>query len=117
VSPATAAYDVFRAVADPTRRALLEKLRLGELSVSELQQPFRMSQPAISQHIRILRRAGLVRARRDGRRQIYRLETAPFEQLYRWAGQFRVVADRGGHLWVLREPGGPKPAARGRGRR
>ena len=65
--------DVFRAVADPTRRALLDLLRESDRSVRELRGPFRMSQPAISQHLRILRRAGLVRARQVGRQRLYQI--------------------------------------------
>ena len=64
--------DVFRAIADPTRRAVLELLRGGDQSVSEVMEPFRISQPAVSQHLRVLRDAGLVRVRNVGRERLYR---------------------------------------------
>jgi DNA-binding transcriptional ArsR family regulator len=94
---------VFRAVADPTRRALLDLLLRREHSVNELRVRFRMSQPAISQHLRVLRRAGLVRARREGRRRMYRLEAKPIEDVYRWAAAYRVFFDPQGHAWAFRE--------------
>jgi DNA-binding transcriptional ArsR family regulator len=77
--------DVFRAIADPTRRRMLDLLRDSERSVSELAEPFHMSQPAISQHLRVLELAGLVRARRVGRTRLYRLEPEPLEEVADWA--------------------------------
>jgi DNA-binding transcriptional ArsR family regulator len=82
---------IFRAVADPTRRALLELLRDADLSVSELARPFRVSQPAISQHLAVLRRAGLVRDRRAGRRRVYRIERGPLERVERWVARQLVA--------------------------
>lgn len=93
---------VFRAVADPTRRALLDLLLAQEQSVSELRVRFRMSQPAISQHLGVLRRTGLVTTRRDGRRRLYRLEAKPIEQVYRWARNYKAFFDVAGHAWVIR---------------
>jgi DNA-binding transcriptional ArsR family regulator len=93
--------DIFRAVSDPTRRALLELLRESERSVTELIGPFRMTQPAISQHLRILRDADLVRPRQVGRQRVYRLNAKPLEEVYEWAAQFRVFADPSGHVWRL----------------
>jgi DNA-binding transcriptional ArsR family regulator len=90
---------VFRAVADPTRRRILELLRESDLSVSELARPFRMSQPAISQHLKVLRGAGLVRGRRAGRRRLYRVARRPLERVYKWAA--RQLADPFGHVWSL----------------
>ena len=87
-----AAPDVFRAVADPTRRRILELLRRSDLSVSDLTRPFRMSQSGISQHLDVLRAAGLVRRRQEGRRHIYRLERRPLERVYNWAA--RQLAER-----------------------
>jgi DNA-binding transcriptional ArsR family regulator len=84
--------DVFRAVSDPTRRALLERLRSGERSVSELARPFRMSQPALSQHLRVLRAAGLVSRRRRGRFLLYRLEAGPLRQIHEWASRLHREA-------------------------
>jgi DNA-binding transcriptional ArsR family regulator len=80
--------DVFRALADPTRRALLERLRRSEQSVRQLAEPFRMTQPAVSQHLRVLRDAGLVRARRDGREQLYRLDGRPLRRVRDWVGHY-----------------------------
>ena len=80
--------DVFRAIADPTRRALLDRLRAKELSVAELAAPFRMTQPAISQHLRVLREADLVRPQRVGRQQVYRLNAKPLRQVRDWAAHY-----------------------------
>lgn len=82
-----AAPDVFRAVADRTRRRIIELLRRSDLSVSDLARPFQMSQPGISQHLDVLRVVGLVRRRREGRRHIYRLERGPLERVYNWAAR------------------------------
>ena len=96
--------DVFRAVADPTRRALLESLAESERSVSELAEPFDVTQPAISLHLRILKDARLVRSRRSGRQRLYRLTPEPLENLWRWADGIRRVADSEGHVWSFRQP-------------
>lgn len=80
--------DVYRAVADPTRRALLDSLREGERSASELGRPFAISQPALSQHLRVLREAGLVSRRRAGRQQLYRLQAGPLAELYDWVAHY-----------------------------
>lgn len=76
--------DVFYAVADPTRRALLDLLAQGEEPVGSLAESFAMSRPAISQHLAILLRTRLVRARRVGRERRYRLQPKPLEQIYDW---------------------------------
>ncbi|HEX8364912.1 MAG TPA: metalloregulator ArsR/SmtB family transcription factor [Allosphingosinicella sp.] len=68
---------VFRALADPTRRALVGLLGRDEQSVSALTRRFRVSQPAISQHLKVLREAGLVHERREGRHRLYRLDPDP----------------------------------------
>lgn len=93
----------FRAVADPTRRALLDLLLDREQSVNELRIRFRISQPAISQHLGVLRRAGLVRSRRDGRRRVYQVEARPIQDIYRWAGKYQAFFDPQGHAWAFRE--------------
>ena len=93
--------DIFRAVADPTRRALLDLLREADCSVGELARPFRMTQPAISQHLRVLREAGLIRGRPAGRQRLYRLNTKPLQQVYEWAAQYRRVTDPFGHVWAI----------------
>lgn len=77
--------DVFRAIADPTRRRMLDLLLASERSVSELGASFDISQPAVSQHLRVLELAGLVRARRVGRTRLYRLEPGPLEEVADWA--------------------------------
>ncbi len=102
----TASADVFRALADPTRRALLVLLRDADRTVVQLRGPFRISQPAISQHLKILRDVGLVHSRRDGRRRLYRLNPKPIEQVYKWAAEFERIADPFGHVWSFRAAGG-----------
>jgi DNA-binding transcriptional ArsR family regulator len=79
---------VFRALADPTRRAMLDRLRERESSVGELAEPFAMSQPAVSQHLKVLSEAGLVRARRDGRQRLYRLHAAPLREAFDWLERY-----------------------------
>ena len=86
--------DVFRAIADPTRRALLDRLRAKEMSVAELAAPFRMTQPAISQHLRVLREADLVRPRRVGRQQVYRLNAKPLRHVRDWAAHYERFWER-----------------------
>jgi DNA-binding transcriptional ArsR family regulator len=92
---------VFRAVADATRRNILERLQLRELTVLELGEPFRITQPSLSKHLAVLRRSGLIVARRAGRHRYYRLDRRPLEQLAAWAEQFRDVRDPSGHVWRL----------------
>ncbi|HEY4241079.1 MAG TPA: metalloregulator ArsR/SmtB family transcription factor [Kofleriaceae bacterium] len=79
---------VFRALGDPTRRAILDRLRQRERGVAELCTPFRMSQPAISQHLKVLADAGLVAARKQGRERRYRLRPAPLREAFDWLGHF-----------------------------
>jgi DNA-binding transcriptional ArsR family regulator len=81
-SPASA--DVFVAIADPTRRAILDRLSQGEQPVKELAQPFSMSLPAISQHLQVLCAAGLVSQRREGKQRFYRLNPEPLKQVSDW---------------------------------
>src|ERR671926_703608 len=100
MSVAAASSDVFRAVADPTRRAMLDRLREADRSVRELARPFRMSQPAISQHLRVLREAGLVRARQVGRQRLYRINPRPLEALYEWAARYKPLVDPLGPVWA-----------------
>ena len=103
MSGVSASADVFRAVADPTRRAMLDLLRQAESSVGELHSPFRMTKPAISQHLKILRKAGLVTATRARRRRIYRLNAFPLRGLLDWAMPFKRFTDPSGHFWDLRK--------------
>ncbi len=86
--PATDEPAVFRAIADPTRRRLLEALRRGPLSVNRLAESFPVSRPAISKHLRCLREAGLVSEERQGRRRIYRLRTQALTEVRGWVDGF-----------------------------
>jgi DNA-binding transcriptional ArsR family regulator len=92
---------VFRAVADPTRRSILERLRQADLTVLELWKPFPITQPSLSKHLAVLRQSGLIAARRSGRHRYYRLNPAPLEKIAAWAAQFRDVRDPSGHVWRL----------------
>jgi DNA-binding transcriptional ArsR family regulator len=83
----------FLALADPTRRAILARLATGELSVNELAEPFDMSQPAISKHLKMLERAGLVSRGRDAQRRPCRLEAQPLEAAYLWIERYRQMWD------------------------
>ncbi|MGE0829529.1 MAG: ArsR/SmtB family transcription factor [Hyphomonadaceae bacterium] len=78
----------FAALADPTRRAILARLAEGEASVSELAAPFRMSQPAISKHLKVLERAGLVSAGQDAQRRPRRLEAKRLEAAADWIERY-----------------------------
>jgi DNA-binding transcriptional ArsR family regulator len=79
----------FAALADPTRRAILARLAKGEASVNELAEPFDMSQPAISKHLRVLERAGLISRSRDAQRRPCRLQARPLEQASEWLERYR----------------------------
>jgi DNA-binding transcriptional ArsR family regulator len=81
----------FGALADPTRRAILARLASGEASVMELAKPFAMSQPAISKHIRVLERAGLVSRGRDRQRRPCRLEARRLAEANEWLEGYRQV--------------------------
>ena len=86
----TASLDAtFAALADPTRRAILARLATGEASVSELAAPFAMSQPAISKHLKVLERAGLISGARDAQRRPRRLEADPLAQANEWLENYR----------------------------
>jgi DNA-binding transcriptional ArsR family regulator len=86
-SPRTARR-IFFAISDPTRRQILDLLLASERSVNDLVRPFRISQPAISQHLRILREAGLVQVRRLGRERRYRLRGARLRAVYDWVSHY-----------------------------
>jgi DNA-binding transcriptional ArsR family regulator len=79
----------FAALADPTRRSILAMLASGEASVAELAAPFEMSQPAISKHLKVLERAGLISGARDAQRRPRRLEAAPLEAASAWLETYR----------------------------
>ena len=76
--------ETFSALADPTRRAILARLAKGEASVTELAEPFDMSLPAISKHLKVLERAGLITRARDGQQRPCRLATAPLDEAAVW---------------------------------
>lgn len=95
---AVASADPFLAVADPTRRAILDQLRAGEAPVTQIAAAFAMTRPAVSRHLRVLREARLVRERRggaDGRQRIYQLTADPLREVARWAEQYEVFWQRG----------------------
>jgi DNA-binding transcriptional ArsR family regulator len=79
----------FAALADGTRRAIVARLAVGEASVLELAQPFAMSQPAISKHLKVLERAGLITRSRDAQRRPCRLEPQRLQQVSEWLGGYR----------------------------
>jgi DNA-binding transcriptional ArsR family regulator len=79
----------FAALADPTRRAILARLARGEAAVTELAEPFKISQPAISKHLKVLERAGLVTRGRDAQRRPRRLEPRPLAEATGWLVEFR----------------------------
>lgn len=91
---------VYRAISEPTRRAILDLLARGEQPVGWLAARFPISQPALSQHLRVLREAGLVRVRRQGRNRMYSIDARPLRAVYRWAGRYR-------RSWLLLSGGGP----------
>jgi DNA-binding transcriptional ArsR family regulator len=90
-APEHAEVDVFRAIADPTRRAILDRLREGSAPVNDLALGFRMTRPAISKHLRILRGAELVRERKRGRQRIYELEPTPLRDVSAWLASYREL--------------------------
>ena len=79
----------FAALADPTRRAILARLASGEASVMELAEPFDMSQPAITKHLKVLENAGLITRRKDAQRRLSRLEPQRIKQVSEWIGSYR----------------------------
>jgi DNA-binding transcriptional ArsR family regulator len=79
----------FAALADPTRRRILERLAEGDRCVTDLARPYSMSLPAVSKHLRVLEKAGLVRRRRDGRVHRLRLEARPMQQAQAWIEAYR----------------------------
>jgi DNA-binding transcriptional ArsR family regulator len=79
----------FAALADPTRRAILTRLRSGPATVGELAEPFEVSAPAISKHLALLERRGLIRRRREGRHHRVSLDARPLEEAERWLARYR----------------------------
>jgi DNA-binding transcriptional ArsR family regulator len=81
----------FAALADPTRRAILARLATGECSVTELAEPFSMSLPAVSKHLRVLERAGLIVQRRDAQWRPCRIEAGPLKEVFDWTAHYREL--------------------------
>ena len=81
----------FAALADPTRRAILGRLVTGECSVTELAEPFEMSLPAVSKHLRVLERAGLIARGREAQWRPCRLEAAPLKEVADWTEHYRTI--------------------------
>src|SRR5262245_21934936 len=115
---ADALSTTFAALADPTRRAILARLVAGERSVTELAAPFDMSLPAVSKHLRVLERAGLIARRRDAQWRPCRIEAGPLKEVADWAEHYRRLwegrLDRlGDYLQELKA----KEKSHGRGKR
>jgi DNA-binding transcriptional ArsR family regulator len=87
--PADQLTATFSALADPTRRAILARLSAGETSVTEIAKPFRMSLPAITKHLKVLERSGLITRRRDAQWRPCRLEAAPMKEAVDWLQYYR----------------------------
>ena len=85
----TQGSSIFHAIADPTRRAILDRLREGGQAVNEIAGRFEISRPAISKHLRVLHEANLVTETRDGRNRIYKLNAEPLRDLERWLEHYR----------------------------
>ena len=85
----------FAALADPTRRAILARLLSGERSVTELAEPFDMSMPAVSKHLRVLERAGLIARRKEAQWRRCRIDAGPLKDVADWAERYR-------HIWEAR---------------
>src|SRR5579859_5887488 len=83
--------NTFAALADPTRRAILARLAAGEASVTELARPFAVSQPAISKHLKVLERAGLISRGRDAQRRPCRIEARPLAEADAWLEKYRRI--------------------------
>jgi DNA-binding transcriptional ArsR family regulator len=81
--------NAFEIIAEPNRRAILALLTSSEQSVGEIERQLRMSQPAVSKHLRVLRDAGFVESTVDAQRRLYRLKSGPFQELEAWLEQFR----------------------------
>jgi DNA-binding transcriptional ArsR family regulator len=101
----------FAALADPTRRAILARLALGEATVTELAEPFEMSLPAISKHLKVLEQAGMIAQSREKQWRPRRLEPAPFRDIAEWLDCYRQFWDQSfdrldAYLKMLQSKGG-----------
>jgi len=102
--------EVFKAIAHPARREILSLLSEASLSVKELTSEFKMSQPAVSQHLKELREARLVASERVGLEQRYRLTASPLKTVYAWASHYRQFFDPSGHAWAFAAAAEASPA-------
>ena len=93
--PADQLSHTFAALADPTRRAILARLANGECSVTELAEPFDMSMPAVSKHLRVLERAGLIARGREAQWRPCRIDAGPLKEVAEWTERYR-------HIWESR---------------
>lgn len=123
----------FAALADPTRRAILARLAAGECTVGELAKPFDISGPAVTKHLKVLERAGLVARGRDAQRRPCRLQAAPIKNVAEWADDYRqfwdasyrrldayltrLMSDSGGRDVIKRSRTRTKPSSRSSRRR
>ena len=111
----------FAALADPTRRAILARLASGEATVLELAKPFDMSQPAISKHLRVLQRAGLISRGKSAQRRPSRMEAAPLVEATAWIERYRQIWENHykrldellAELKAVRGKAAPRPKSRG----
>ncbi len=103
----TSVVEALAALADPTRREIVALLAGGEIAAGDLARRFPLSRPAVSRHLRVLREAGLVRARVEGRRHLYALDPAPLRELDTWLEPYR-------DLWAQRLDALDTELARGR---
>jgi DNA-binding transcriptional ArsR family regulator len=111
----------FQALADPTRRAIVARLALGEASVAELAEPFAISQPAVSKHLKILERAGLISVGQQAQRRPRRLEGKRLAEATAWLEQYRAAWEASFErldrlLDEMQRTSSPRPARRRRGR-
>lgn len=106
----------FSALGDPTRRAILARLALGEATVMELAEPFTMSQPAVSRHLRVLEQAGLIARRVEGARRPCRLRPAGIDHIEQWLGTLRKALEANYDRLdkLLLEQAGARPANKGK---
>jgi len=102
--------DALEAIADPTRRRILELLKNGEVAAGDLCGEFTISRPAVSRHLRVLREVGLVQSRVDGQRRVYALDARPLAELDAWLEPYR-------HFWAQRLDALDTELRRGRRRR
>ena len=114
----TSADIVFKAIAHPVRRQIIDLLAESSCSVKELTSSFAMSQPAVSQHLRELRDADLVTSEKVGMEQQYRLTGDPIRVVFEWSRQYKRFFDPAGHAWsfVSAQQSGPANLRTGRGK-